>query len=625
METVIYNTVVIGSGCAGLNAADWLSELGRESVALVTEGFYKGTSRNTGSDKQTYYKLSLCGNEKDSPLEMAETLVSGGSVDGPIALAEAAGSVFCFMRLNFLGVDFPTDEYGQFVGYKTDHDPRRRATSAGPLTSHYMTECLEKSVRNRNIDIIDSCIVIKLLTENGHVRGVIGLKDETYISIICKNLIWCTGGPCGIYQDTVYPESQRGMSGILLDAGADGANLEHWQFGIASVKFRWNLSGTYQQVLPRYISIDEYGTEYEFLPEYAKDYLAYEFLKGYQWPFDSRKINNGSSIIDFAVYQETILKKRQVYLDYRNNPTQLDHNFSNIGEEGYTYLKNSDALFGTPIDRLKKMNPFAVRLYKDHGIDLENELLEIRVCAQSHNGGILVDENWESNIKGLYVAGEAAGTFGPYRPGGTSLNSSQVGSMRAAQHIVRTTCDTTYEEPEISDIMKQVAEFETRMYRNKKNTLMTSCIDLGKEFRIRMSADAAFVRDMEKLKIMRYDLCTILPTYFEKFCVPQGSSISHLYTVYDQLVTSLAVVISILEGGRVNGSLGGAIMSNDGKHIKSIETNRNSRTITQKTGLGFFSHQEIVRPIPKVDPWFETVWIEHLQKRSRRIEIKNKL
>lgn len=80
-----------------------------------------GTSRNTGSDKQTYYKLSLGSDGEDSIAELAHTLFEGGGVQGPIALTEAANSVRCFMKLANLGVDFPTDAYGQFVGYKTDH------------------------------------------------------------------------------------------------------------------------------------------------------------------------------------------------------------------------------------------------------------------------------------------------------------------------------------------------------------------------------------------------------------------------------------------------------------------------------------------------------------------------
>ena len=46
------------------------------------------------------------------------------------------------------------------------------------------------------------------------------------------------------------------------------------------------------------------------------------FLKGYQWPFDPRKTKDyGSSLIDLLVYQETAIKGRQVFLDYRRNPS----------------------------------------------------------------------------------------------------------------------------------------------------------------------------------------------------------------------------------------------------------------------------------------------------------------
>ena len=53
-----------------------------------------------------------------------------------------------------------------------------------------------------------------------------------------------------MYGSTVYPTSQTGATGIALEAGVVGRNLTESQYGIASIKFRWNLSGTYQQVLP---------------------------------------------------------------------------------------------------------------------------------------------------------------------------------------------------------------------------------------------------------------------------------------------------------------------------------------------------------------------------------------
>src|SRR5699024_12097563 len=70
---------------------------GCRSVAILTEGVKMGTSRNTGSDKQTYYKLSLCSDHSDSVYELAQTLFEGGCVNGDTALAEAAGSVRSFI------------------------------------------------------------------------------------------------------------------------------------------------------------------------------------------------------------------------------------------------------------------------------------------------------------------------------------------------------------------------------------------------------------------------------------------------------------------------------------------------------------------------------------------------
>ena len=169
------DTVVLGSGCAGFNAADSLYDLGVRDLCLVTEGLSMGTSRNTGSDKQTYYKLTLSGGEEDSVRRMAQTLFQGGGVHGDIALCEAAGSARGFLKLCGLGVPFPTNAYGEYVGYKTDHDPARRATSAGPLTSKYMTEALERSVRSKPIPILDQAQAVELFAPEGRLEGLLCL------------------------------------------------------------------------------------------------------------------------------------------------------------------------------------------------------------------------------------------------------------------------------------------------------------------------------------------------------------------------------------------------------------------------------------------------------------------
>lgn len=443
-KVVRCNTAIVGSGAAGFNAADRLWQLGQRDIVLVTENRVGGTSRNTGSDKQTYYKLTLSGGDPDSVREMADTLFAGRCVDGDIALCEAALSTQCFLKLVELGVPFPRNRYGEYIGYKTDHDPRRRATSVGPYTSKQMTECLEAAVQAKGVPMLDKTQVIKILTDGGTVCGLLCLNTaaqdaaDRFTLIRCKNVIWATGGPAGMYADSVYPFSQYGATGLALEAGAKGKNLTEWQYGLASVAPRWNVSGTYMQVLPRVYSAAADGSdEREFLMDFftdAHDMLSKLFLKGYQWPFDVRKVADGSSIIDILVYLETC-KGRKVYLDYRTNPAGGEFSYDALLPEAREYLTRAGACFGTPIERLAQMNQPAIDFYRDKGVDLYTQPLEIALCAQHNNGGIGIDCWWQTDVKGLFAVGEAAASHGVYRPGGTALNAGQVGSTRAAQYI----------------------------------------------------------------------------------------------------------------------------------------------------------------------------------------------
>ena len=317
------NTAVVGTGAAGYNAADRLWQLGQRDILMVTENRLAGTSRNTGSDKQTYYKLTLSGGDGDSVREMAQTLFSGQCVDGDIALCEAALSTQCFLKLVELGVPFPRNRYGEYIGYKTDHDPRRRATSVGPYTSKQMTERLEQAVLDKGVPVLDHLQVIRVLSDGQRTYGLLCLNTaaapkDRFVLIRCNNVVYATGGPAGMYADSVYPGGHYGATGLALEAGARGKNLTEWQYGLASVRPRWNVSGTYMQVLPRVYSTAPDGTdEREFLMDFfssAAEMLSKLFLKGYQWPFDVRKVDGGSSIIDILVYLERC-KGRRVYLD----------------------------------------------------------------------------------------------------------------------------------------------------------------------------------------------------------------------------------------------------------------------------------------------------------------------
>ncbi|MDR1326252.1 MAG: FAD-binding protein [Treponema sp.] len=490
----IFDTLIVGTGAAAYNAAIHLFDRGVSNIALLTEDRFGGTSRNTGSDKQTYYKVACAGTTPDTPRAMAATLFSGGSMDGDIALCEAAHSLQEFFHLVGIGVAFPHNRYGEFAGYKTDHDPLERASSTGPYTSRQMTERLEAEACRRNIRLIDKTRVIKLLTSEGdnmRAYGVLCLERENVFCVyLARYIIFATGGPAGLYRETVYPHKHFGASGVLAREGVEFANITEWQYGIGSTKFRWNLSGSYQQVIPRYVAIDTAGREQEFLRDYfptTKQLSAAVFLKGYQWPFDPAKLGDeGSSLIDCAVYREKYLNGRRVYLDFMHNPAG-DFSLDTIDQTAYTYLARSDALAATPVERLQRLNPQAYQLYQSHGIDPASEYIEIDVLPQHHNGGVAVNIWWETSIKRLFAIGECAGTHGVRRPGGSALNAGQVGGLRAAEYIAWNIAapDTFFENTGavVSQVNNSLASFEWvlgRVVSGTADAAMSGAIGAGR-------------------------------------------------------------------------------------------------------------------------------------------------
>lgn len=339
-------------------------------------------------------------------------------------------------------------------------------------------------------------------------------------------------------------------------------SLALWQYGLASVDPRWNVSGTYMQVLPRFVSIDKDGCEHDFLWDYFDDKyqgLSLVFLKGYQWPFDPKKAEKGSSLIDMLVYRECVDRGRKVYLDFTKNP--FDITFSKLSQEAFDYLDKAGATFGTPIERLAKMNAPAIELYKSKGVDLHSEYLQIALCAQHCNGGVGVDLWWQTSVKGLFAVGECAGTHGISRPGGSALNAGQVGSVRAAQYI-----------SQHPGVLIDEKEFLTIASETKIKTDSNAQLHIQAAQR-RMSDHAAAVRDTEKIK-------QILEQTIEQLKTAADPALR------DVLLTQAAVLTAMSEPHTDPGTVQEVVM----------------------TDMGFEINVREVRPIPQDDAFFENVW-----------------
>jgi succinate dehydrogenase/fumarate reductase flavoprotein subunit len=458
-----------------------------------------------------------------------------------------------------------------------------------------------------------------------------------FVLVNATTVVLATGGPGGLYADSVYPSSQTGSIGVALAAGATAQNLTESQFGLASTAWRWNVSGSYQQVIPRYVSTDADGrNEREFLSDVFPDMGTLGtaiFRKGYQWPFDPRRVAGfGSSLIDLHVYHERVRRGRRVFLDFtrdpdgghRLGPFSLDL----LHPEPREYLRKSDALGGSPIERLARLNAPAIRLYRDHGIDITRERLEIAVCAQHNNGGLQGNLWWESNIRGLFPVGEVNGSHGVYRPGGASLNAGQVGGLRAALFIARR---YDADPPDVQTFLA-TASSQVRLTlafaREALDGAKLAPVPAARaraEIQARMSQCGAHIRQGDRVR----KACREAWALSERLRTrPEMASPAELAEAFrnEQLALTHAVYLeSIAEylerGGHSRGSSlvvdpqGDLACDGLGERWRfrlnptDAFVDRHVLETTFDAGTRRLRHIWVpVRPIPEPDTWFETVW-----------------
>ncbi len=623
---------IIGSGAAALNAAIHLVENGIPpgKVVMVTDCWGGGTSYNAGSDKQTYYKLSISGKGNDSPLIMAKDLHDGGAMHGDIALVEAATSIEEFFHLIRLGMKFPKNEYGVYPGYRTDNDERERATSAGPYTSREMVTCLANAVAERGIPVLDRHLAIQLLHSRHAGRAAVhgvacididgdAVDANTHLKlkvVRSPNVFLATGGPANIYEHSVYPVQHFCGHGLGISAGAKLQNLPFMQYGIASKKFRWNLSGSFQQVIPTYLVENaRTGERKELLHGVFPDPVdsAYQtFLKGYNWPFDPSKTDpnkaNRSSMVDLAVHDAVVNKGERVLIDFKTNPWETIGKaigLQDLPPDAFGFLDASGTLQATPIERLRHLNPLAIDVFKDQDIYLEKEAIEICVATQHCNGGLVADINWESiNVEGLYPVGEVNGSHGHHRPGGAALNAGQVGGYRAARHVANTRRESP-PLPAIKEIVEAslgpvLERVHGRIERGQSGTGMN-----GAWHRIRttMSGAAGIERSAQGLKEAIVQVTKIGDWLDSEASLKTIAEVIDWFRCKDAMITSKVILDAMHEQVRHEPGVHPCYINKDTSRVQSGGVNQ--ALVTWLDGREIKHGWDITRPIPDIEDVFE--------------------
>lgn len=97
------------------------------------------------------------------------------------------------------------------------------------------------------------------------------------------------------------------------------------------------------------------------------------------------------------------------------------------------------------IDReVLKAYPWFFDRLMENGVDLNEQLLEVSPMAHSFSGGIKVDSNYESTVKGFYAIGEACGGLhGACRCAGNAASQAVLSGLLCGQAVVKAAANKT--------------------------------------------------------------------------------------------------------------------------------------------------------------------------------------
>ena len=264
-------------------------------------------------------------------------------------------------------------------------------------------------------------------------------------------------------------------------------------------------------------------------------------------------------------------------------------------------------------------------------MDITKEMLEIALCAQHNNGGLDVDLWWQTEIPGLFAAGEVAGTHGVYRPGGSALNAGQVGSLRASQYIVRNRAGLPSEQA--ADTMTYQVERAAEELNALCDKLLANGREQGdntsallSEHRADMSACAGAIRNVSAMRALIEKNQALLASFGERVCAVGSIGLARAFSLRDSLITQIAVLSSMIDyvgaGGKSRGSA--LYTAADGQSAPGLEQEADGLfryllddgardAVTQTlcydaAGMNCHATWREVRPLPEGGGFFENVW-----------------
>ncbi|MFC1683424.1 L-aspartate oxidase [Candidatus Zixiibacteriota bacterium] len=411
-DLVQVDYLIIGSGIAGLSFALKVCQHGTVAVITKKEEAESNTNYAQGGI------ASVLSAQDTFEMHIADTLKGGVDLNRREAVeALVREGPDRIRELMAWGVEFSRrkDESGEEIldlGMEGGHS-RNRILHVADMTGRELERVLlEKAKESGNIQIYKNHIAIDLITEHQlekkteqpasglHCWGayVLDIEGQRVLRFLAGVTLLCTGGVGQLYSHTTNPRIATGDGlAMAYRAGAQVANLEFMQFHPTSLYHPGRMAFLISEAVRGEGGILRLSGGHPFMKDH-----------------DSRGDLAPRDVVARAIDRE--LKKSGeecVYLDV-------------------THLG---------VDFLTKRFPNIYGQCLSQGIDAAKSWIPVVPAAHYMCGGVVVNLDGQTAIKGLYACGEVAhtGVHGANRLASNSLLEAVVFAHRAAQIAIEET------------------------------------------------------------------------------------------------------------------------------------------------------------------------------------------
>lgn len=413
-----HDAIIIGMGLASLSAAARLYELGVTNIGIYTTA-YGGSpliaainfvlpENPYGDNVEQYYQDMIHAGYEIGNKELVRGMTEAG--------------MDAYQLLRRWGVEFAKNEDGSIkLRHLSGHTYPRSLCCTTDLIGVKIVKQMTEGLEEKGIHFHMGCECLHVLSDGKRTYGITVKNSEGMIeNVYAPVVIAAWGGVGNLFGTSTYPNDIKGNTlAIAKEAGAELVDIEF--------------------------------LEYEPMVVMSPEGAVGE-------PCPTAMLGEGAYLLN-SEGERFLLKVRPQ--GEGGSPKTL------INKEIWKVV---DACKGSPnggvwvdlrhIDRnVLKAYPWFFNRLMDHGVDPNQELVEVGPMAHSFSGGIMVNSDYESTVKGFYAVGEACGgVHGACRCAGNAASQAVISGLLCAQAAAKALAE--------NDWNSEWKEFPVEYYKN---------------------------------------------------------------------------------------------------------------------------------------------------------------